>query len=199
MPVVATNDVRFVSRDDFESHEARVCIQEGVLLADAARPRRYSEEQYLRSPEEMAKLFADLPEALENSVEIARRLNLEVRLGQPSLPAYPVPAGRSIEDHLREEARAGLEVRLSAPVIGSGGSPERAPYEARLASELDVICQMGFAGYFLIVADFIRWARENGVPVGPGRGSGAGSLVAYCARHHRSRPAAATTCCSSAS
>jgi len=179
VPVVATNDVRFVSRDDFEAHEARVCIQEGVLLADAARPRRYSEEQYLRSPEEMAKLFADLPEALENSVEIARRLNLEVRLGQPSLPAYPVPAGRSIEDHLRDEARAGFEARLRAPVIGAGAPPERAPYEARLASELDVICQMGFAGYFLIVADFIRWARENGVPVGPGRGSGAGSLVAY--------------------
>jgi DNA polymerase-3 subunit alpha len=179
VPVVATNDVRFVSRDDFEAHEARVCIHEGALLADAARPRRYSEQQYLRSPDEMAELFADLPEALDNSVELARRLNLEVRLGKPSLPAYPVPAGRTTEDHLREESRAGLESRLVALAATPGGAPQRDPYDARLASELDVICQMGFAGYFLIVADFIRWARENGVPVGPGRGSGAGSLVAY--------------------
>jgi len=179
VPVVATNDVRFVRRDDFEAHEARVCIQEGALLADAARPRRYSDEQYLRSPDEMAKLFADLPEAIENSVELAQRLNLEIRLGRPSLPAYPVPAGRSIEDHLREEARAGLEARLAALAAAPGGAPERTPYDERLHAELGVICQMGFAGYFLIVADFIRWARLNGVPVGPGRGSGAGSLVAY--------------------
>jgi DNA polymerase III subunit alpha len=179
VPVVATNDVRFIARDDFEAHEARVCIHEGALLADAARPRRYSEQQYLRSPQEMAKLFSDLPEALENTVELARRLNLEVRLGQPSLPAYPVPKGRTIEEHLREEARAGLEMRLAQLAATPGGAPGRDPYDARLAAELDVICQMGFAGYFLIVADFIRWARENGVPVGPGRGSGAGSLVAY--------------------
>jgi len=171
--------VRFIARDDFEAHEARVCIHEGTLLADAARPRRYSEQQYLRSPQEMARLFADLPEALENSVELARRLNLEVRLGQPSLPAYPVPKGRTIEEHLREEARAGLEMRLTQLAATPAGAPGRDPYDARLAAELDVICQMGFAGYFLIVADFIRWARENGVPVGPGRGSGAGSLVAY--------------------
>jgi DNA polymerase-3 subunit alpha len=183
VPVVATNDVRFLARGDFESHEARVCIQDGALLADASRPRRYSEEQYLRSPEEMAKLFSDIPEAIENSVEIARRLNLEMRLGKASLPAYPVPAGQTTEDFLREESRKGLGARLAAPattqptrktaVIG------REAYDSRLATELDVICQMGFAGYFLIVADFIRWARENGVPVGPGRGSGAGSLVAW--------------------
>ncbi len=179
VPVVATNDVRFVSRQDFESHEARVCIHEGTLLADAARPRRYSEDQYLRSPDEMAKLFADLPEALENSVELARRLNLEVRLGKPSLPAYPVPRGLTIEDHLRAEAQAGLEARLASLAGGPGAPTDRAPYDERLDAELGVICQMGFAGYFLIVADFIRWARENGVPVGPGRGSGAGSLVAY--------------------
>jgi DNA polymerase-3 subunit alpha len=179
VPVVATNDVRFIARDDFEAHEARVCIHDGTLLADAARPRRYSEEQYLRSPEEMAKLFADLPEALDNSVELTKRLNLEVRLGKPSLPAYPVPAGQTIEEHLREEARAGLEARLVQLAAAPGGLAERGPYDARLATELDVICQMGFAGYFLIVADFIRWARGNGVPVGPGRGSGAGSLVAY--------------------
>jgi len=179
VPVVASNDVRFLRREDFESHEARVCIQEGTLLADPARPRRYNEEQYLRSPEEMAALFADLPEALENSVEIARRLNLEIRLGKPSLPAYPVPAGQTTEEHLRAEARLGLEGRIAA--LAAAGRPplEREAYEKRLASELEVICEMGFAGYFLIVADFIRWARGNGVPVGPGRGSGAGSLVAY--------------------
>jgi len=179
VPVVATNDVRFVSREEFEAHEARVCIHDGALLADAARPRRYSEEQYLRSPEEMSKLFADLPEAIDNSYELACRLNLEVRLGKASLPAYPVPRGRSTEDHLREEARVGLESRLAAPVAGTGPELDRGPYEQRLGIELDVICQMGFAGYFLIVADFIRWARENAIPVGPGRGSGAGSLVAY--------------------
>jgi DNA polymerase-3 subunit alpha len=179
VPVVATNDVRFLQPADFEPHEARVCIHEGALIADAARPRRYSEEQYLRSPEEMSQLFADIPEALENSVELARRLNLEIRLGKPSLPAYPVPAGQTTEGHLRDEARAGLEQRWPVLAVAPGTPIAREEYERRLASELDVICQMGFAGYFLIVADFIRWARENGVPVGPGRGSGAGSLVAY--------------------
>jgi DNA polymerase-3 subunit alpha len=179
VPVVATNDVRFIRPDDFEAHEARVCIHEGTLIADAARPRRYSEEQYLRSPEEMARLFADLPEALDNSVEIARRLNLEIRLGKPSLPAYPVPAGQTTEEHLRVESKLGLEQRWPVIAVQLGTHIPRDEYESRLASELDVICQMGFAGYFLIVADFIRWARANGVPVGPGRGSGAGSLVAY--------------------
>ncbi|MGI9245646.1 MAG: DNA polymerase III subunit alpha, partial [Steroidobacteraceae bacterium] len=179
VPVVATNDVRFLRRDDFESHEARVCIHEGTLIADASRPRRYSEEQYLRSPEEMARLFTDLPEALENSIEIARRCNVEIRLGKPSLPAYPVPEGRTTEEHLREESRAGLEGRWPVLERAQGTPIPRAAYDERLRIELDVICPMGFAGYFLIVADFIRWARENGVPVGPGRGSGAGSLVAY--------------------
>jgi DNA polymerase-3 subunit alpha len=179
VPVVATNDVRFLSPDDFESHEARVCIHDGTLLADPSRPRRYSEQQYLRSPEEMASLFDDLPEALDNAAELARRLNLEIRLGRPSLPAYPVPAGRTTEEHLREEARAGLASRLAVAAPSHERVTGRAGYDARLESELEVICQMGFAGYFLIVADFIRWARENGVPVGPGRGSGAGSLVAY--------------------
>jgi DNA polymerase-3 subunit alpha len=181
VPIVATNDVRFVAKDDFESHEARVCIQEGTLLADPARPRRYSEAQYLRSPEEMAQLFADLPEALENTVELAKRLNLEIRLGKSSLPAYPVPAGRTTEDHLREESRKGLSARLE--VLAAATPPALAvtpdEYAQRLETELEVICPMGFAGYFLIVADFIRWARENSIPVGPGRGSGAGSLVAY--------------------
>jgi DNA polymerase-3 subunit alpha len=167
---LATNDVRFLARSDFEAHEARVCIHDGALLADPGRVRRYSEEQYLKSPQEMAALFADAPELLANTVEVAKRCSLEIRLGASMLPAYPVPAGSTTEDFLRAESQRGLSSRLAAP-------PPH--YLARLTLELDVICAMGFAGYFLIVADFIRWARENGVPVGPGRGSGAGSLVAY--------------------
>jgi DNA polymerase III subunit alpha len=176
--IVATNDVRFLTRQDFESHEARVCIQEGSLLADPARRRRYSELQYLRSPAEMGELFADLPEALENSVEIARRCSLELKLGDSKLPEYPVPRDTTTNDYLRAQAGAGLQARLGcATPANPGRNP--APYQHRLASELDTICSMGFAGYFLIVADFIRWARENAIPVGPGRGSGAGSLVAW--------------------
>ncbi len=171
VPVVATNDVRFIRAEEFESHEARVCIHDGALLADPARVRRYTRQQYLRSPAEMSALFADLPEALANSVEIARRCSLQLTLGEARLPQYPVPAGVSTEEFLGAEAARGLARRFPAGAA--------AAYQERLASELAVICQMGFAGYFLIVADFIRWARENGVPVGPGRGSGAGSLVAY--------------------
>ena len=174
VPVVATNDVRFLAESDFEAHEARVCIHEGSLLADAARPRRYTRQQYLRTPEEMTALFADLPEALENSVQIARRCSLLLQLGESRLPAYPVPTGQTTEEFLRSESARGLEARLARLPHA-----DPAVYRPRLASELEVICSMGFAGYFLIVADFIRWARENGVPVGPGRGSGAGSLVAY--------------------
>jgi len=175
-PVVATNDVRFLRREDFEAHEARVCIHEGRLLADATRVRRYTEQQYLRSPTEMAELFADLPEALENSVQIARRCSLELKLGEAKLPEYPVPQGTTAAEFARREARRGLAARLAAVTEAAS---VREQYERRLEAELDVVCQMGFAGYFLIVADFIRWARDNGVPVGPGRGSGAGSLVAW--------------------
>jgi DNA polymerase-3 subunit alpha len=181
IPVVATNDVRFLKPADFEAHEARVCIHDGTLLADASRPRRYTAQQYLRSPQEMARLFADIPEALANSVEIARRASLTLKLGQPRLPPYPVPGDLSTEDFLRREAEAGLGKRLAAMTATTpddGGIPPE-EYRKRLKAELEVICKMGFAGYFLIVADFIRWAKENGVPVGPGRGSGAGSLVAY--------------------
>ncbi len=175
---VATNDVRFLTRAEFEAHEARVCIHDGAQLGDASRARRYSEEQYLKSPAEMAELFADAPELLANTVEIAKRCSLEIRLGASMLPAYPVPAGSSTEDFLREESQQGLRARIAAsPALA--GSAAVAGYEARLELELGVICAMGFAGYFLIVADFIRWARQNGVPVGPGRGSGAGSLAAY--------------------
>ena len=147
----------------------------GAQLTDASRPRRYTPQQYLRTPAEMAELFADLPEAIANSVQIARRCSLPLKLGESRLPAFPVPDGRSAEDFLRAEAASGLTVRFLRLSAGI----DRAAYEARLATELEVICNMGFAGYFLIVADFIRWARANGVPVGPGRGSGAGSLVAY--------------------
>lgn len=179
VPVVATNDVRFLAEEDFEAHEARVCIHEGRTLADPRRPRRYSAQQYLRSAEEMAALFADLPEALDNSVLIAERCNLEFSFGRYFLPDFPVPEGRGIEDWFQEQSRAGLERRLAA-VPGGVAADRRRDYEARLAREQDVITRMGFAGYFLIVADFIRWARDNGIPVGPGRGSGAGSLAAYC-------------------
>jgi DNA polymerase III subunit alpha len=173
VPVVATNEVRFLRPEEFESHEARVCIHDGALLADAGRVRRYSRQQYLRSAQEMAALFADVPEALANSVEIARRCSLVLKLGEARLPQYPLPAGSSTEEFLRTEAAAGLKQRVA-------GELSAAPaHTQRLEQELAVICQMGFAGYFLIVADFIRWAREHGVPVGPGRGSGAGSLVAY--------------------
>ncbi len=176
VPVVATNDVRFLKADEFDSHEARVCIHDGALLADPGRVRRYSRQQYLRSAQEMAALFADIPEALANSVEIARRCSLPLKLGEARLPQYPVPSGFTTEQFLRAEAARGLSARFAAVAA------EPPEYRARLESELAVICQMGFAGYFLIVADFIRWARENGVPVGPGRGSGAGSLVAYSLR-----------------
>ncbi|HXC08959.1 MAG TPA: DNA polymerase III subunit alpha, partial [Steroidobacteraceae bacterium] len=192
---VATNDVRFLTRAEFEAHEARVCIHDGALLADPSRARRYSEEQYLKSPAEMSELFADAPELLENTVEVAKRCSLQIRLGASMLPAYPVPAGCDTEGFLRAEAARGLVSRLAAGAdasasVGVGASVaagagatatdgRATAYEARLELELGVICSMGFAGYFLIVADFIRWARDNGVPVGPGRGSGAGSLVAY--------------------
>ena len=179
-PVVASNDVRFLKREEAEAHEARVCIQDGRTLNDPRRPRHYSEQQYLRSPAEMAELFADIPEALANSVEIARRCNLELTLGENVLPEFPVPAGMDVNDFLRTESYQGLEQRLQRILVGVADvEAARTQYLARLNMELDVIIGMGFPGYFLIVADFIRWARNNGVPVGPGRGSGAGSLVAY--------------------
>jgi DNA polymerase-3 subunit alpha len=183
VPVVATNDVRFLKGDDFESHEARVCIHDGALLADSGRQRRYTQQQYLRTPQEMAALFADVPEALANTVGIAQRCSLVLKLGEVRLPQYPVPEGLTTAQFLRDESDRGLQQRLAAMADGSAAAQsedtDQSQYDERLRLELDVICQMGFEGYFLIVADFIRWARENGVPVGPGRGSGAGSLVAY--------------------
>ena len=177
VPIVASNDVRFISRDDFEAHETRICIQHGRTLNDPTRPRDYTENQYLKSPAEMAELFNDLPEALANSVEIAQRCNFQLTLGQHCLPDFQVPDGKNTGAYLKEQA----SVRLSSKGLGgaASGTAEPNEYEQRLEQELGVICEMGFEGYFLIVADFIGWARENGIPVGPGRGSGAGSLVAY--------------------
>lgn len=182
VPLVATNDVRFLKRGDFEAHETRVCIGEGRALDDPRRPRNYTDEQYLKTPEEMAELFADLPEALENTVEIAKRCNIEVQLGKYFLPDFPTPNGMGIDDYLRHASFEGLEERLAVlwPKDTTPNYEEkRQVYVDRLNFELDIIIQMGFPGYFLIVMDFIQWAKNNGVPVGPGRGSGAGSLVAY--------------------
>lgn len=180
LPVVASNDVRFLTPDQFEAHEAKVCIHDGRLLDDPRRPRLYSEQQYLRSADEMAQLFADIPEALDNTVEIAKRCNLQLTLGEHYLPDFPVPDGMTIDQFFSQESFKGLEKRLQVLFPDDKArEAARAEYEQRLQIELDVINQMGFPGYFLIVADFIRWAKNNAVPVGPGRGSGAGSLVAY--------------------
>jgi DNA polymerase III subunit alpha len=181
-PLVATNDVRFLKEDDFAAHETRVCIGEGRSLDDPRRLRTYSDQQYLKSPEEMAELFSDLPEALENTLEIAKRCNIEVQLGKYFLPDFPVPAGLTMDEYFRQVSFEGLEERLAVlwPKDTTPNYEEkRQVYIDRLNFELDIIIQMGFPGYFLIVMDFIKWAKNNGVPVGPGRGSGAGSLVAY--------------------
>ncbi|HZM33413.1 MAG TPA: DNA polymerase III subunit alpha [Burkholderiales bacterium] len=170
IPVVATHPVQFVAPGDFKAHETRVCISQGHVLGDQRRPKLFTPEQYFKTQEEMARLFADIPQALANAVEIARRCNLGIELGRSRLPDFPTPEGISIDEHLRAQALAGL----------NGRKLDVDPrYRERLEFELATIIQMGFAGYFLIVADFIGWARANGVPVGPGRGSGAGSLVAY--------------------
>ncbi len=181
LPVVATNDVHFLDAVDFEAHEARVCIGESRTLDDPRRDRRFSDQQYLRSAEEMIELFADIPEAVENTVEIARRCSVEVGMGKYFLPNYPIPEGMTMDDYFRKVSEEGLEMRLAKTLSRDDPDYEarRDEYYKRLNFELDIIIQMGFPGYFLIVMDFIQWAKNNGVPVGPGRGSGAGSLVAY--------------------
>ncbi|WP_333840353.1 DNA polymerase III subunit alpha [Pelomicrobium sp.] len=181
LPVVATHPIQFLAPGDFRAHEARVCIAEGYILSDQRRPKAFTPEQYFKTQAEMRALFADLPEALANSVEIARRCSLEIELGKAKLPRFPTPEGVSLEEYLEREAQAGLERRLARLFPDTQERDRVAPrYRARLAFEIETIQQMGFSGYFLIVADFINWAKSNGVPVGPGRGSGAGSLVAYC-------------------
>ncbi|MBD2813866.1 DNA polymerase III subunit alpha [Xenorhabdus sp. Flor] len=179
LPLVATNDVCFLESEDFEAHEIRVAIHDGYTLSDPKRPKKYSPQQYLRSEQEMCELFSDIPEALENSVEIAKRCNVTIRLDEYFLPKFPT-GGMSTEDYLIEKSKQGLEQRLAFlypdPAIRA---EKRTEYDERLDVELKVINQMGFPGYFLIVMEFIQWSKDNGVPVGPGRGSGAGSLVAY--------------------
>lgn len=179
LPLVATNEVVLLSEDLFDAHEIRVAIHDGYTLDDPRRPKNYSPQQYLKSEEEMCQLFADIPEALANSVEIAKRCNVTVRLGEYFLPNFPTE-GMAIEDFLVKKSREGLEDRLAFlfpdPEVRAQKRPE---YDERLQVELDVINQMGFPGYFLIVMEFIQWSKDNDIPVGPGRGSGAGSLVAY--------------------
>jgi DNA polymerase III subunit alpha len=177
LPLLASNDVRFLDQDDFAAHEARVCIATGRVLDDPKRPRNYSAEQYLKSPEEMQELFADIPEALINTVELAKRCNLELSLGTYYLPQFPVPDGHTLDSWIRECSHQGLIKRFLKQNPAQGHTRES--YRERLDLELDVIIKMGFPGYFLIVADFINWSKENDIPVGPGRGSGAGSLVAW--------------------
>ncbi len=179
IPVVATNDVRFLTKVDYDAHEARVCIHQGRVLADSGRSRDYSPMQYLRSADDMQQLFADIPEALLNSVEIAKRCNVTLTLGEHCLPEFPVPAGMSIATYFQQQAEVGLQQRLQQLKQIDNSLATDDVYRARLTEELTVINRMEFAGYFLIVADFIQWAKHNGVSVGPGRGSGAGSLVAY--------------------
>ncbi len=180
LPLVATHPVQFLGPDEYRAHEARVCIADGEILGNPRRQRRYTEEQYFLSQAQMQERFADLPEALANSVAIARRCNLTLDLGKSRLPAFPTEAGETVDQALRRLAAHGLAERMAKsfpdPVELAARMPE---YEARLLRECDTIVAMGFPGYFLIVADFIGWAKANGVPVGPGRGSGAGSLVAF--------------------
>ena len=179
LPVAATNDVRFINAEDFDAHEIRVAIHDGFTLDDPKRPRNYTSQQYMRSEEEMCELFSDIPEALENTVEIARRCNTTVRLGEYFLPQFPT-GEMTTEDFLVLKSQQGLEARLEFlfpdPEVRA---EKRGGYDERLDIELKVINQMGFPGYFLIVMEFIQWSKDNDIPVGPGRGSGAGSLVAY--------------------
>ncbi|OAL80533.1 DNA polymerase III subunit alpha [Acinetobacter sp. SFA] len=181
--VVAHNDVHFIAREDYEAHEARVCIADGYVLGDNRRPKTYSPEQYFKSSTEMVELFSDIPTAIENTFHIARRCNVTLRLGFNDLPDYPIPEGHTIGSYFTHLCEVGLEERLDflyPPEQRGEDWPEiRQPYDERLAFEIKIILDMGFPGYFLIVMDFIQWSKGNGVPVGPGRGSGAGSLVAY--------------------
>lgn len=181
--VVAHNDVHFVEQDDFEAHEARVCIADGYVLGDDKRPKNYSSEQYFKTGEQMSELFSDIPSAIENTYQIAKRCNVALQLGTYFLPDFPIPDGYTIDTYFEHLSRTGLEERLNHlyPIAerDEDWAEIRKPYDDRIKYEVDIILKMGFPGYFLIVMDFIQWAKNNGVPVGPGRGSGAGSLVAY--------------------
>ncbi|MES3000538.1 MAG: DNA polymerase III subunit alpha, partial [Pseudomonadota bacterium] len=180
MPVVATHPVQFTREDDYEAHEARVCISEGEILGNQRRVRKFTREQYFKSQAQMEALFADLPSAIANTLEIAKRCNLVLELGKPRLPDYPTPNGMPIEEYFRFSSNEGLQERMLQLYPDAARREKEMPrYVERLEFEIGTILKMGFPGYFLIVGDFINWAKNNGCPVGPGRGSGAGSLVAY--------------------
>jgi DNA polymerase III subunit alpha len=180
LPVVATHPVQFTKEDDYEAHEARVCIAEGEILGNARRVRRFTREQYFKTAAQMEALFEDIPSAVANTAEIARRCNLVLELGKPRLPNFPTPNGMPIDEYFRYASHEGLRDRLAHLYPDESERERQRPrYEQRLEFELGTILKMGFPGYFLIVGDFINWAKNNGCPVGPGRGSGAGSLVAY--------------------
>ena len=184
LPVVATHPVQFLEADDYEAHEARVCISEGEILGNSRRVRRFTREQYFKSAADMTALFADVPSAVANTLEIARRCNLTLVLGKPQLPNFPTPLVNGVpmpmEDFFRQSSFEGLEERLAHLYPDAAERERQRPrYVERLEFEINTILKMGFPGYFLIVGDFINWAKNNGCPVGPGRGSGAGSLVAY--------------------
>jgi len=183
LPIVATNACCFLKQEEFDAHEARVCINQGRVLSDSRRIKTHTNQQFLKSQDEMLELFSDLPEAIENTVEIAKRCNVELSLGENFLPEFPITDGMTIDEYFADLSQKGLEKRIEETSHRiTFDEQKRADYQARLKRELDVICQMGFPGYFLIVADFIQWAKDNGVPVGPGRGSGAGSIIAYALR-----------------
>lgn len=178
LPVVATNDVRFMDEDDFAAHEVRVCISTGYVISDAKRPKEFTSDQYLKSPDEMAELFSDLSNVIVNTEEVAKRCTVILSLDTPCLPDFPIPEGLTEAEYFRKSSHEGLQTRFAQlKAIGQLVDEER--YLARLDVELDVIITMGFPGYFFIVADFIQWAKDQDIPVGPGRGSGAGSLVAW--------------------
>jgi len=180
LPVVATHPVQFTKPDDYEAHEARVCISEGKILGNQRRIRKFTREQYFKSSAQMLELFADIPSAVANTLEIAKRCNVSLVLGKPQLPDYPTPNGMAIDEYFRFSSHEGLKERLAHLYPdATKREAERQRYEERLEFEINTILKMGFPGYFLIVGDFINWAKNNGCPVGPGRGSGAGSLVAY--------------------
>jgi DNA polymerase-3 subunit alpha len=180
LPVVATHPVQFTKPDDYEAHEARVCISEGEILGNQRRIRKFTREQYFKSSAQMLELFGDIPSAVANTLEIAKRCNVSLVLGKPQLPDYPTPNGMAIDEYFRFSSHEGLKDRLAHLYPdATKREAERQRYEERLEFEINTILKMGFPGYFLIVGDFINWAKNNGCPVGPGRGSGAGSLVAY--------------------
>nr|MBX2849185.1 DNA polymerase III subunit alpha [Acidiferrobacterales bacterium] len=179
VPLVATNDAHFMRESEYDAHEVRVCVNEGRVLNDTRRVKHHTQQQYLKTAQEMCELFADIPSAIENTLLIAQRCNFMLHMGEYFLPDFPVPDGETIESFLTKESQAGLDHVIRRRFPDGADAQTLKEYQDRMSFELDIIMQMGFPGYFLIVADFIRWAKENDVPVGPGRGSGAGSIVAY--------------------